>query len=436
MSPHLLERHVGRRHFLQHVAGAAALAGPATTFTGVLRAAAPDMVRRQKSVILLWMNGGPSTIDIWDLKTDSPTGGPFRPISTSGDVQICEHLPLMAAQMHHLTVVRSMNTSEADHNRGRYYMQTGFVPSPTEQHPSYGAVVSRELMAAGGRDLEIPPFVAIGGNSIGPGFLGMTYAPFVVSPTGNIDHLRPQWPETGGVRPNDSQRHLRRIAMLDVLEQRFIGERRGQAAVDHQELLRKTWELMSGAQLSAFQLSREPQSVRQRYGTTSFGNGCLLARRLTEAGVPFVEVDFGGWDTHQNNFATLQNKLPEMDQAMGALIEDLNQRGRLRDTAIVWMGEFGRTPRINGNSGRDHWARSWSVVVGGAGFRGGTVIGTTSTDGSEVESQPYKAEDLMASVLAAIDVSLDTVHHSRSGRPLKIANGGRIIEGILQNQPA
>ena len=183
--------------------------------------------------------------------------------------------------------------------------------------------------------------------------------------------------------------------------------------------------------MQSFQTSQESDKVRASYGDTSFGRGCLMARRLVEVGVPFVEVDLGGWDTHSNNFNQLQTKLPEMDQAMAALIADLDARGMLDNVAVLWMGEFGRTPRINGNTGRDHWARSWSAVVGGAGFKRGITVGSTNADGTEVETTPYSSEELMATVLQSIGISLDTRYTAANGRPMKIAGGGRPIKELL-----
>jgi uncharacterized protein (DUF1501 family) len=414
---------LSRRHFLTHLAGAAALAGPAMAFTSALAAHAADLKRRRKAAILLWMNGGPATIDLWDLKPGAPTGGPFQPIGTSGDVQICEHLPLLARQMQHLAIVRSMSTREADHNRGRYYMHTGFVPNPSVEHPSYGAVVSHMLAEQVQQaQLEIPPFVAIGGSSVGPGFLGMAHAPFVVNSDGNVKNLK-----TG-----NTPRLARRMQVLAALEKNFVKQQRGQSAQDHANVLDKTVALMSSKQIEAFQVSKESESVRERYGNNGFGRGCLMARRLVEQGVPFVEVDLGGWDTHSDNFRTLQDtKLPELDKAMSALVDDLVQRNMLTDTAILWMGEFGRTPRINGNTGRDHWARSWSIVLGGAGMQGGIAVGRTNADGTEVETEPYSAQDVMATVCKALGIPLETTFTSRNGRPMKIANGGKVITGLF-----
>ena len=189
---------------------------------------------------------------------------------------------------------------------------------------------------------------------------------------------------------------------------------------------------MTSSQMEAFRVEKEEDKVKERYGTNGFGQGCLLARRLVEAGVPFVEGDLGGWDLHNNVHQTLQDtKLPQLDRAMSALTEDLEQRGLLQDTAIIWMGEFGRTPRINQNSGRDHWARSWSCVVGGAGIRGGLAVGQTSSDGTAVESEPFSSEDLMATVCKGLGINLETTFMSKNRRPMKIANGGKTIDELL-----
>ncbi len=412
-----------RRHFMSHLAGAAALAAPATAFTSSILANAADLKKRHKSAILLWMGGGPSTMDIWDLKPGAATGGPFKQISTSADgIAICEHMPLMATQMHHMSIVRSMSTREADHMRGRYYMHTGYVPNPNVEHPSYGSVVAHEL-ADLTTDLEIPPFVSVGGGSVGPGFLGMSWAPFVVDSNGNVRNL------DMGIDP---ARISQRLDMLATIEKKFIAEKRGGSAEDHQKVVEKTKRLMTSQQMKAFKVMEEPQEVQEKYGTTGFGRGCLLARRLVEAGVPFVEVDLGGWDMHQGIFPALADqKLPELDKAMSGLVSDLADRGLLDDTAIIWMGEFSRTPSINADAGRDHWARSWSVVVGGAGFKRGVVVGETSSDGREVVTEPYSSQDVMASVLKSLGISLETTFTAKNGRPMRIANSGKVIKELF-----
>lgn len=407
---------------MNHMAGSSAAFGAAAMMGGAIKANAAEMRKKRKSAIMLWMGGGPPTIDIWDLKPGAVTGGPFRPISTTGDMQICEHMPQTAQQMKHLSIVRSMSTREADHGRGRYYMHTGFVPNPNIEHPSYGSVISHELIEQR-PELDIPPFVSVGGASAGPGFLGMAWAPFSVTSNGRVRNLDMKI---------DDRRLMQRMAALQAIESGFVSRTRDLPASEHAKVLDKTLALMTSDQMKAFKVDEEPTEIKERYGENGFGQGCLLARRLVEAGVPFIEVDLGGWDLHQNVHATLADtKLPQLDQAMSALVEDLAQRELIDDTAVMWMGEFGRTPRINANSGRDHWARSWSCVVGGGGIKGGLAVGATTEDGMRVDTEPYSSEDLMATVCRGLGISTDTTFTSKNGRPMKIANGGKIINELV-----
>ena len=410
-----------RRHFLSHLAGASTLAAPAMSLTTSMMANAASIKRNHKSCILLWMGGAPPTIDMWDMKPAAATGGPNKPIATTGEGQITELLPKVAQQMHRLSIVRSMSTREADHERARYYMHTGFVPNPNVEHPGYGSVIARE-MKDDLRSLEIPPFVSIGGASAGPGFLGMAYAPFQVDTNGRVRNAKASVEEA---------RMMDRTKLLGLLEKRFIRENRGPAAKEHAKVLKNTLALLTSNQMDAFQVQTEPETMRESYGNTGFGRGCLMARRLVETGVPFVEVNSSGWDLHQNCFTQLEQKLPEVDQAMSALVEDLAQRGLLEDTIVLCMGEFGRTPRINGTAGRDHWARSWSIVAGGGGIAGGKIIGATNEDGTRVTTEPYSAEDLMSTVCQAMGISLKKSYTAGNGRPMQIAGGGKVIEGLL-----
>ncbi len=421
MNSLITPRGMNRRHFISHLAGSAALALPAFSLTRALTANAATLKGNHKSCILLWMGGGPPSIDMWDMKPGAATGGPFKAIGTTGEGQINEQLPKVAEQMKHLSIVRSMSTREADHERGRYYMHTGYVPNPNVEHPSYGSVVSHELEHQLG-NLEIPPFVSIGGPSEGPGFLGMAYAPFQVDSNGRVRDAK----------ATVSQGRMKdRMKVLEVLEKRFIREDRGPAAAEHAKVLDNTLAMMTSQQMAAFNVQQEDQGAKERYGENNFGRSCLMARRLVETGVPFVEVNFGGWDLHQNCFDQLGTKLPQLDTAMSALVDDLNQRGLLDDTIVLWMGEFGRTPRINANAGRDHWARSWSVVVGGGGIAGGRVVGATNEDGTRVTTEPYSSEDLMATVCQAMGISLQTNFTASNGRPMKIAGGGKVIADLL-----
>src|SRR5215207_2018568 len=232
-------RGMTRRHFAKHLAGAAGLAGSALALGHSLRLNADELKRNHKSCILLWMGGGPPTIDMWDMKPGATTGGQFKPIATAGDAQINELLPQVAKQMKHLSVVRSMSTREADHTRGTYYLHTGFVPNPNVLHPGYGSVVAHEL-AKQTADLQIPPFVAIGGASEGPGFLGMAYAPFQVDSNGRVSDLESS---------TDKARMRGRMQLLGMLEKRFIDQNRGTAAAEHAKVLQSTVELMTSKQM-------------------------------------------------------------------------------------------------------------------------------------------------------------------------------------------
>ena len=360
---------------------------------------------------------------MWDLKPGSKNGGEFRPISTKGDLQISEHLPKIAQQMDVLSVVRSMSTREADHTRGRYYMQTAYVPNPTVTHPSFGSVVSHELSSKR-KYLEIPAFVSVGGGSGSSGFLGMTHAPFVVDSNGQIRNAT-----QGAV---DRRRLDQRLAMWNVVEDGFIKSDRGDLPQAHKDVYGKAVNLMTSQQMQAFQVNKEDPKVIEAYGNNNFGRGMLMARRLVEEGVPFVEVNLGGWDLHSQVFNTLRDqRLPTLDQGISALVQDLKSRGMMNNVTIVCMGEFGRTPRINQDTGRDHWAASWSLLIGGGGLKGGVAVGSTDKDGVAIEGKSYLPGDIWATVCKALGIPLNIVHTSKRGRPMKIANGGNPIEELI-----
>ncbi|GIX05349.1 MAG: hypothetical protein KatS3mg114_1218 [Planctomycetaceae bacterium] len=427
---------MNRRHFLRHLTTSAAATLPALEFIRHVEAHADTLRKNNKACILMWMSGGPPTIDIWDLKPGSKNGGEFKPISTTGDLQISEHMPKTAKVMKHLSVVRAMSTREADHGRGRYYMHTAYVPNPTVVHPAFGSVVSYEI-GTKRKDLQIPAYVSIGGGGTSPGYLGMAHAPFLVDTSGRIRNA-----DMSDVTP---ERLQQRLAMLSVIEDGFIQSQRGEYPQAHKEIYEKAVHLMTSKQMEAFRIDQEKPEVVAMYtgeptqggamrgGGGQFGRGLLMARRLVEVGVPFVEVDFGGWDLHQGVFPALRDRmLPALDAGIAALVTDLEQRGMLNDVVLVWMGEFGRTPRINQDVGRDHWAQAWSVVIGGGGLRGGIAVGETDKDGLTVVSgKIYQPGDIWATVAQQLGIPLDTVHRSKRGRPMKIANGGTPIQELI-----
>ena len=423
---------MSRRHFMGHLAAGAATI-PAMNFISHVKANAAELKKRQKACILMWMSGGPPSIDIWDLKPESKNGGEFKPINTKGDLQISEHMPKTAQVMDNLSVIRAMSTREADHGRGRYYMHTTFVPNPTVVHPAFGSVVSYEVKR---KDLEIPSFISIGGGGSSPGYMGMTHAPFLVDASGRINNA-----DMGDI---GQDRLNQRLAMLDSVEENFIRSDRGESGSAHKKVYEKAVHLMQSKQMEAFKIDQEKKEVLDAYsgapaqggmmgGGGQFGRSLLMARRLVEAGVPFVEVDFGGWDLHANVFDTLKNqRLPALDSGIAALTADLKQRGMLNDVVLVWMGEFARTPRINQDVGRDHWANSWSVMIGGGGLKGGVAVGETDKDGVSVaSSKAYQPGDVWATVAHAMGIPLDTVHKSKNGRPMKLANGGTAIQELI-----
>jgi uncharacterized protein (DUF1501 family) len=407
-----------RRHFLKHVAGLSALALPGIGFMQSLRAAAPELKKRHKSLIILWMGGGPSTIDLWDLKPDSPNSGQFKPINTSvSGIEICEHLPTVAKQMRHLAVIRSLETTEGDHNRGTVLMNTGRSPNPITNYPHIGSITAQQLAP---KEMALPAFVSVGGTAgrIGPGFLGMTYAPFTVQNPG-------QPPENMSVGKEVNL--ARRAELFKTVESDFVKShgKAAEAAKNHSDIYDKAFSLIAGPASQAFRLDHKPGD-QERYGNTNFGKGCLLAKKLTDQGAVCVEVDLGGWDNHQNVFPALHNtqgtgKADQLDRGMAALVEDLVKEGRWQDTVVVWMGEFGRTPRINQNAGRDHWARCWSVVLGGGAIKGGQVYGATDKDGTAVKDNPVKIGEFYATIYKGMGIDPSTQVRDNLGRPLAIA---------------
>jgi hypothetical protein len=413
-----------RRHFLRHLAGYSAMALPGMHFVQNLLAAEAKLKKENKSLIILWMSGGPPSIDIWDLKPGQPTGGEFKPMKTSvSGVEICEHMPKTAQQMKHLSIVRNLMTTEGDHNRGRVLMHTAHSPSPIINYPSLGSVASYNLTP---KELALPGFISVGRPADGPGFLGMNYAPFTVQNPGQPpENIRPP----GVLGTEGDHRILRRKSLFEGVEKSFKDENRGDASKAHMEVYNKAFSLVASPLGQVFNLGSEKPSLQAEYGNNGFGRGCLLARKLVENGVTCVEVDMGGWDLHQGIFPTLKNqRLPMLDNAMGALVKDLVDRGLWKNTVVVWMGEFGRTPRINQNAGRDHWARCWSVVVGGGSIKGGQVIGGTDDDGMSVKGDAASVGDLFATIYKGMGLDPALQIRDNLGRPLPIADGKPISQ--------
>ncbi|MFO1066559.1 MAG: DUF1501 domain-containing protein [Pirellulales bacterium] len=403
----------------------------------VVSAAESTKPETANSVILLWMNGGPATIDLWDLKPGRETGGPFREIATTvPGMRISEHLPKLAGEASNFSIIRSMSTREGDHSRARMVSITGYTPQGAIQFPAIGSLVAHELDVA---PRDIPSYVHIGGRPAitGGGFLGPKFAPFVV---GGRDRRGADQAGVANLRVADLAMHEglapdRQNRRLDLLaELGSTANHASDSAVANaiESATDAALRLMRPEAAAAFDLEQEPRFLRERYGTTNFGQGCLMARRLVERGVRFVEVSLDGWDTHADNFERVKTLSQELDRGFATLLQDLRERGLLESTLIVCQGEFGRTPKINGQSGRDHWPASWAAVMAGAGIQGGRVIGATNDDGTRVETTPTKTADLVATVLKGIGLDPLKQNMSNVSRPIRLADpSARPIEELL-----
>ena len=419
-------------------------AGLGLASAGWLPALAADAAldpQRKRSCILLWMAGGPSTIDLFDLKPGHTNGGPFRPMEAAPGLLIGEHLPRVARHGKHLAVVRSMSTKEGDHGRATYYLRTGNLPQGAIQFPTLGSLVSKEL---GDPASELPnfvsvsPFRAFSQGAFGPGFLGPNHAPLIVG-QGNFGPPDPNQSADQSLRVQDLDRprdvsaeHAEsRYDLLKDLEQSFASDRPTLVAQSHATAYDRAVRLMQSVGARAFDLSDESATVRDAYGRNLFGQGCLLARRLVERGVPFVEVNLGGWDTHSNNFDSVKRLCGILDPAWAQLMTDLEARGLLETTTILWMGEFGRTPRINPSTGRDHHALAWSAVLAGGGVRGGQAYGKTTDDGMKPDGEPTGVGDLLGTLCRALGIDHTKTNRSNVGRPIRIVDKAKVIKDIL-----
>jgi uncharacterized protein (DUF1501 family) len=422
-----------RRHFLKHAAAGAAVSLPGLSFLADLRVRAAEMKKKQKSLIILWMSGGPTTIDLWDMKPGTTNGGDHRPKPTAASgVEITEHLPIVASQFKHLSIVRSLSTTEGDHARGTFLMNHGRRPDPLVAYPSIGSILAyyQAMDVEAMKNADLPAFISVGGTRGDAGFLGMKYAPFTVQNAGQ--------PPENVASPVNDLRTARRAALFNSLETSFTSGVPMDAAKAHKEVYEKALNMVVSTRKNVFNLDTEvdgrtpiPMALKEEYGAAgqganAFGRAALLARKLVEAGTAAVQIELGGWDNHQNIFPTLANqRLPVLDKAMGTLVKDLDQRGKLKDTVIVWMGDFGRTPRINQNAGRDHYPRAWSVVVGGGNIKGGIAYGATDPNGTEVVDKKVDILGLYATLYKGlgIDPTPETNASVRDnlGRPYYIA---------------
>jgi uncharacterized protein (DUF1501 family) len=409
---------MNRRHFLKHMATGMAATSAGMTFANNVLAAAPALKSKGKHLIVLWMGGGPTHMDLWDIKVGSANQGSFQPIKTaSKDVEISEVMPTVAKQFDKLSVIRTLNSKEGDHGRGTYRMTHGFAPSPIGvQIPGIGSVLS---FYSGSDDIPMPRVVSVGGGQIGEaGFLGATCAAF---PCDNPGTVPPNMSMNVGGNTNPQEtlaRGMRRQGLLNVLENNFkFGltphissekDRKGlqDAAQAHAELYSKAFEVSMKTGPAAFTFGPKETPLLEKFGNNGFGRGALLASKLVQNGVTAVQINLGGWDMHNQIEAGVKRNAATLDPAMGSLTSHLADIGLLKDTVIVWMGDFGRTPRINQNAGRDHWSNGWSVVLGGGALKGGVSYGEMDADGVRIKDKPVTVEQMYATIYTALGIDL------------------------------
>jgi hypothetical protein len=419
------EHAIDRRGFLGGLAaGSAGFAG-----LGALTepAVAAVMKKQQKHCILLWLAGGASQLETWDPKPGVETGGPFAAIPTCvPGVHISELMPRMAQRMNHTCLIRSLNTRNGDHGSGAQIMIRGRRDEPNLKYPDLGAVLAREL---GRADSQVPDYVAFyfatEGRGAAPGsagFLGSRYAP--------MELYKSMMPENITRHKDVSDvDHKDRAALRDLLSKQFARGRVSPTMASHNEAYQRVRGLMASDKL--FDVTREPQAMRDLYGPTQFGEQVLVARRLIEAGVPFVRVSRAWWDSHGQNFETHQEMVPELDHVMAALVDDLKQRGLLEHTLIITLAEFGRTPQINPSLGRDHFASAWSCSLTGCGIKGGAVWGKSDRTGNRVVDGEIGAAQLFATIYSALGINPQK-HYYVGSRPVPLTDPGtKPIKAVL-----
>ena len=417
------QRVVARRDFLKQSA-ALSLAAGTLNWTDVIRAQADEMRSNGMACILLFMQGAPSQFETFSPKPGHANGGETKAISTRvSGIEIAENLPHCAKVMKDLAIIRSMTSKEGNHQRATYLLHHGYLPMASVKHPTLGANIANQIGDAAN---ELPSFVQIGGrlaNSGGGGFLGVDYDPLVLQSA-----LRPPQDTTPSA---GTDRYARRLRLLESMQGDFASAGGAQVVADQQRLSKRASDMIHSPKMEVFDVEREPVKMREAYGEGEFAAGCLMARRLVEQGVTFVEVHSRGWDTHQDNFNQTRTLCERVDQPTAQLVADLRERGMLEKTLVIWMGEFGRTPQINPRAGRDHFPKAFNVVLAGGGVRGGQVIGSTNDAGTEVAERPVTVPDLFQSVYHAMGIDAEFENMSAMGRPIKLMDSGAVMTELF-----
>ena len=444
-------RHVPQltRRQVMRLAAVGALGASTSGWIETLAADAAAHPNRRKSCILLWMPGGPSQTDTFDPKPGHANSGPFKPIATTvPGMMLGPHLPKLARQAKDLALIRSMSTKEGDHSRATYYLRTGYLPQGPVRHPTLGSLIANEF-DDGTAELpgfvSISPYRAINAAAFSSGFLGPKCRAVECWRT-KCGRRRGRWGlfvAGRGSRYSAQHRPPRadeRLNLMQTLGSEFLANRPGVPTFSHQSAYVRAVKMMRSSAAKAFELDEEPAAVHDAYGRNPFGQGCLLARRLVERGVPFVEVTLSsvngspnlGWDTHAQNFDTVAKLCDVLDAGWATLMTDLRSRGLLDSTLLVWMGEFGRTPKINESTGRDHFPNAWLTVLAGGGIRSGQVIGDTGADGEQVKDRPVLVPDFLATVVKSLGIDPAKQNIEDNGRPIRIVDPkANPIKGLL-----
>lgn len=409
-----------RRMMRQSAMGATAASLLGIPIHELVAATGKDHAAKCEHVILFWCGGGMSHIDTWDPKPGRPTQGEFDPINTSADgIQISEIWPTVAKQMHNATLIRSIAGTQGAHGRAAYNLQTSFLPGPV-QHPGVGSVIAHERGQVG----DLPAFITISGQARTASYLGQSCEAYFIANPGDPD---PYLKFPSGV---SELRGNKRLEALAKFNKRFNGSTSDVRLTSTATAIDDAVRLMRSPSLEAFKLDKVPAKDLERYGDTPFGRGALMAKRLVDEGVRFVQVNRGGFDTHGDNFFRMREHGEVMDPALGSLLQDLADSGKLEKTMVLMMSEFGRTPRINDGGGRDHWPKVFSCFMAGGGIKGGNVIGSSDEDGGMPNDQPVKVADIHASICHGLGIDPDKEVFTRQGRPMKLVDDGTLIDGL------
>ena len=414
---------ISRRNFIKIGCGGMVGVGLSMQFPSLFSAETSNATKaRADHIIYLFMAGGMSHIDTFDPKPGTDVHGKFKTIAASNVRKMSEHLPLLAKVMDRVALINSMTSKEGSHERGQYTLHTSFPPLGTIVHPTIGSWVAKFSKPI---NQTLPPFISIGRDKFSAGFFGSKYESLnIVKPNLGLANIK---------LPKDitEKQFQERLKLLSALDKDFQEKYKNTNVQTYNDYYQDAVKVMFSDDVKVFDLSTESEETKANYGNTDFGNGCLLARRLVEKGIKYIDVALGGWDTHDNGFERIETQSQMLDKGLSSLILDLEKKNLLKKTLIVLGTEFGRTPKINPKDGRDHFPKAFSCLMAGGGIKGGTVIGKTNENGDTVIDKPVTMFDLNTTIATAAGLDPDKEVTSPVGRPFKLSNNGKVIEGVF-----